>query len=78
MTLKLTKCRAESNLFLRTEHPGVQIPKPENRMGLMGADVFDGDSELVEGKTGHIDRPRRLGSPDRGCNEHWTRIVDRL
>lgn len=78
MTLKLPKCRTESNLFLRTEHPGVQIPKPEDGMGLMGADVFDGVCEVVEGKTRYIDRPRRLGSPDRGCNEHWTRIVDRL
>jgi hypothetical protein len=78
MTFELAQGRTQTNLFLGTEHPSIEIPEPENSLSLMRIDIFDSGCELVQRKTGQVDRARRFGPPDRRGNEHCQRLVDRL
>lgn len=78
MTLELPQGRTQTNLFLGTEHPPIEIPKPHHSLSLMRTDVFDGGCEVVQRKTGQVDRARWFGPPDRRGNEHCQRLVDRL
>jgi hypothetical protein len=78
MALELAKGRSNPDFFFGTEHPGIEVPEPEHSPRLMGADVFDGGGQVVQGKDRQIETARRFGPPDRRGDEHCQRLVDRL